>query len=105
VDSLVACGATSGVPGRPAPAARLTCAPNPSRGAQAFRWNPAAGFRQVTVFDTGGRRVRVLRAVGPAAGVSWDGRGEDGRPAAAGVYLVRAEGPAGAATARVVRLR
>lgn len=47
----------------------------------------------VEVFDTNGRLVRELTAGRLGRGeheLRWDGRGEDGRPAASGVYFVRA---------------
>ncbi len=82
---------------------------NPFRGALplAVRAAPGAPVR-VEVFDVAGRLVRRLFD-GPApAGelvLSWDGRDGGERGVAAGLYLVRAGTSAGAAVARVVRLR
>lgn len=75
----------------------LLVGPNPSASTIAIvLTNPAAravGAR-VTVHDLAGRRVATLLD-GPAAPglttLTWDGRGLDGRAAAAGVYHVRAE--------------
>ncbi len=46
------------------------------------------------VFDRAGRQVRLLASNEPAAAVGeliWDGRDQDGRPLAPGIYLVRLE--------------
>jgi hypothetical protein len=48
----------------------------------------AALERTFAVYDVAGRLVRRWRSIGRA---SWDGRRADGRPASAGIYLVRAE--------------
>ena len=53
---------------------------------------PAAGPVQLAVYDVHGQRVRMLADGHYGAGlqrVRWDGRDEDGRPAASGVYLYR----------------
>jgi hypothetical protein len=60
------------------------------------------------VLDPAGRRVATpLDAErGPGAGgLAWDGRGDDGRRLAPGVYLARLVTARAVATARVVRLR
>ena len=47
---------------------------------------------RLDVFDLLGRRVRTLLNETPAAGhydMLWDGRGDDGRPVASGVYFAR----------------
>jgi hypothetical protein len=63
---------------------------------------------RIDVYDTAGRRVRSLHdealSAGPQA-VRWDGRTDRGRPAAAGVYLVRVRTAEGSWTAPVIRLR
>jgi hypothetical protein len=46
----------------------------------------------IRVFDPAGRLVRVLldEVISPGPGsVSWDGRGDDAKPLAAGVYYLR----------------
>lgn len=66
------------------------------------------GPAAVRVFDVRGREVAVLHDGPLAAGthtLTWDGRSADGRRLAAGVYLVRLAGPAGAVTARLTLLR
>jgi len=81
---------------------------NPFRGSLRLALAAPAGSRaRVEVFDTLGRRVAlVFEGVVPGEGteVRWDGRDRLGRPAAAGVYLLRAATPAGNAVQRVVKL-
>lgn len=73
--------------------ARIEVLPNPSRGPATIRFSSlVSGEARVEIFDAGGRRVRSLPAGPLGTGsheISWDGRGADGAPAAAGVYLVR----------------
>lgn len=87
--------------------------PNPSRGDVVLRFraaDTAAGTAvRATLFDAAGRRVRTLERVGEPGpdgewSLSWDGRDDEGRPAAAGVYGVRLETDGGSATGRLVRL-
>jgi hypothetical protein len=63
---------------------------------------------RAAVYAVDGRRVRVLATGMAAAGTRdlvWDGSSDDGRPVAAGTYLVRVESAAGHAVRQVVRLR
>jgi hypothetical protein len=67
--------------------------PNPSNPDVSIRYFlERAGQARVEVFTVTGARVVVLedarREAGPHV-VTWDGRGDDGRPVAAGVYFVR----------------
>jgi hypothetical protein len=83
--------------------------PNPFRGATLVRFTlPEPAEVSVEVFDVGGRRVTELlrgrRSAGSHA-VTWDGRGPDGVPVAAGVYLLRVRTPDAVRTRDVVRLR
>jgi flagellar hook assembly protein FlgD len=58
---------------------------------------------EVAVFDLSGRLVRTLRQGRLEAGtqnIAWDGRDDDGRPAAGGIYFVRLR--AGAARVQVM---
>jgi hypothetical protein len=59
----------------------------------------------LTIVQPSGRRVRTLRTAGSGSETSvlWDGRDEGGRAVAAGVYLVRVAGGAGAPI-RLVRV-
>jgi hypothetical protein len=74
-------------------------APNPA-AAGTFRFTlREAGMATLEIFDVAGRRVRALANGVRDAGehsVRWDGRGDDGRPLAAGAYFVtlRANGEA-----------
>ena len=79
--------------------------PNPARGDVQLSWRVGRGPVTVTVFDAGGRRVMVHDAAPAAGTTSWDGRGADGAPVAAGVYLVRLEAPGVREARRLVRLR
>lgn len=79
-----------------APGLGLRAAPNPFNPATTIAFTlPAAGEMTVEVFDLRGQHVRTLlrarREAGPQR-VTWDGRGDDGRGVASGVYLVRAAG-------------
>lgn len=89
----------------------LSVEPNPARDLS--RWTialtrPSAAGR-LEILDSSGRRIRTLQ-LGPLPSgvtrVTWDGRGDDGNPIAAGVYLGRlvAEGR-GPEVRRIVRLR
>ena len=55
-----------------------------------LRLDPSSVTR-VEIYDIGGHRVRVLRAVGTSA-VVWDGRDQGGKAVASGVYLYRVVG-------------
>ncbi|HMB71204.1 MAG TPA: FlgD immunoglobulin-like domain containing protein, partial [bacterium] len=69
---------------------------------------PERGAVRVTVHDVAGRRVAVLRNGPRPPGFHrevWDGRGEDGARAAAGLYVVRVELGGRTAARRFVRLR
>lgn len=100
VDASVAAVAVLQVQPRPNPA--------PARTGVEFSWSaPSAGRMTVTVFDAGGRVVARLESAQAAArGVlSWNGRGSEGQPVAAGAYFYRAEGPGGEATGHLTVLR
>ena len=91
----------------PAPAAgdalRLTLSPNPAAGEARVAFGLATeGPVDLGVYDLAGRRVATLASGRMAAGTHsarWDGRGVDGAPAGAGLYVVRLRG-AGAEVAR-----
>lgn len=83
----------------------LTVVPNPARAGSMVRFSGAsASVSRALVFTAQGRLVRTLRTAGGAmdAGVAWDGRDSDGRPVAAGTYLVRTDGTGTPRAARVV---
>lgn len=92
--------------------ARLVgAAPNPAGRGTASRIDltlPAPGPVTLDVFDAGGRHVRRLAEGGFAAGISsrpWDGRDEQGRSVAAGVYFVVLQAGAASDRMKVVRLQ
>jgi hypothetical protein len=81
------------VPPVPPSAASLRVAPNPARGPCTFAFTLArAAHGSLEVYDTGGRRVRVIvsGALAPGAHAPrWDGRDDAGRAAPGGVYFAR----------------
>ncbi len=67
-----------------------------------------SGRAELSVYDPAGRRVRTLMSGYLAAGehrCSWDGCDRDGRPVAAGTYLVRATTPTGRTSTRLAVIR
>src|SRR5262245_27052301 len=86
-------------------------APNPFRSTTAFSYTLSrSGAVELTIFDAQGRVVRRLFSGERPAGrgsATWDGRRDDGAPAAAGVYHARLSGAAFRApvTQRVVLAR
>lgn len=86
----------------------LTMSPNPVRAAGLIRLGlPSARMVVVDVFDTNGRRVREITAGPLGQGkheLRWDGRGEDGRPVASGIYFVRARAGKQATSVRFLLL-
>lgn len=71
----------------------LRAAPNPFNPATILNFDlPAASYVDLAVYDPAGRRVATLLSGPVPAGmrrVRWDGRGDDGTPAASGVYFAR----------------
>ncbi len=96
-------------PASPAGFALTRPAPNPAGSFTRFDLAvPRAGVVRVTVHDAAGRLVRSLWDGETPAGVrtfTWDGRDVADRPAASGVYFVRAEGPDGRSTQRIALRR
>jgi len=70
---------------------------------------PEATAAQLTIFDVAGRKVRALVAgENLAAGyheVRWNGRDDNGRAAAAGIYLYRLETATFSASRKIILLR
>lgn len=84
--------------------------PNPFVDATEIRFvvPGAAAEVDVAVYNLAGRRVRELlrgRVDGGPHVVTWDGRNDDGRRVAAGVYFYRLQSDAQELTRKVVRLR
>ncbi|HUK63536.1 MAG TPA: FG-GAP-like repeat-containing protein, partial [Dongiaceae bacterium] len=96
---------TPGGPARPSFSAGW---PNPAAGPVRFAIElPTISDVRVDVYDIAGRHVRALTSGTRAPGrftLGWDGNGEDGRPAAGGLYLVRARWSGFEQTRRVIRL-
>jgi hypothetical protein len=103
------CASSTAVPAVTS-AARVTGArPNPFATSTAIRFDASrSGVTHVSIYDAAGRRIRDLGRFAVGAGSherTWDGRDDGGRAVTAGVYFVRVEGPDGAATEKVVRMR
>jgi hypothetical protein len=83
--------------------------PNPASCHTFIRFETRdGGLVQAGVYDLAGRRVRALSDGNLSTGVHdllWDGRNEEGRAVAAGIYLVRVSTAEGATTARFVIVR
>ncbi|MBM4129973.1 T9SS type A sorting domain-containing protein, partial [bacterium] len=83
--------------------------PNPSAAGVRIAFDlPAAGWARIAVYDVAGRLVRTIADGVHRAGageVAWDGADGDGRPVAAGVYMVRVESGDEAALRKVILLR
>jgi hypothetical protein len=81
--------------------------PNPARGALTLSFEaPAGAVGSITIFSAEGRLVRRLPVVGRggAQRVGWDGRDEQGRRVAGGVYVARLSAAGAAETRRIVLL-
>ncbi|MDH4036948.1 MAG: T9SS type A sorting domain-containing protein [Candidatus Krumholzibacteria bacterium] len=80
--------------------------PNPFGASTALRVGlPVAGTANVDVFDVAGRRVAARRVDGLNAGwntIDFDGRDDDGRRLASGVYIVRVRAAGQTATHKFV---
>jgi hypothetical protein len=99
------CANASGVPVALA-ALQVDARPNPFNPATSLSFtNAHEGLVRVMVYDARGLRVRALvdevRPAGPQS-VAWDGRGDDGRTVAAGLYVARVTTEAGSATCKVM---
>jgi hypothetical protein len=96
----------------PGAAALVLVGPTPVvRGGEIAFWARAGGSSgpaHVEIFDTRGRRLRTLFDAELLQGserlLSWDGRDQEGRRAAAGVYFVRFDAPGVHLGRRVVLL-
>ena len=93
----------------PGGVALLAPYPNPTRGACTLRLSCARDIdAELSVVDARGRLVRRLAARRFAGGTHrllWDGRGEDGRALASGVYFARVRHAGGERRQRVVLVR
>jgi len=99
-----------GEPGLPTATRLYPPFPNPLRGASTVRFDLArAADLRLEVFDLSGRRVATLADGAFTPGrynYRWDGHGENGGMAGAGLYFLRMTGagiPTGTARLAVVR--
>jgi hypothetical protein len=87
-------------------AVHLVVAPNPLRLGQGARVSAGVeAASRLRVYDLAGRLVRELTGTSPTAdGVRfrWDGKGQDGRFVAGGVYFLRLGTPSGPLATKVV---
>jgi hypothetical protein len=84
----------------------FTAIPSVTSGVTRFSFGrPIDTPTRVTVFSVDGRLVRVLHAPAGAGYIRWDGRDQNGRPAATGLYLGRLEAGTLRARARIVVVR
>ena len=83
-----------------------TAYPNPFRGRTSLQLSLAReGHARVAVYDLIGRRIRTLVDGTLPAGeqtLVWDGRDDDGRSAAPGLYMVRFDSPGAKQSRRLV---
>ena len=93
----------------PVAGANLKAAPNPFNPRTRLYFDlETEGAVRVDIHDPAGRRMRTLvqgrLAAGPHA-VPWDGRDDQGRACASGLYLARVSTPGHSATAKLVLVR
>lgn len=91
----------------PVPAARFrlaAAAPNPFREGVRMAWSGASGPVRLRVYDVRGRLVHEAAGAGSAGSLTWTGRDRSGRPAAPGIYFLRATDGAGTAAQRLVKI-
>ena len=93
----------------PVGAARLAAAPNPSLGGSTrLMFQLArAGNVSFSIVGVDGRSVRSVPATAYAAGThsyQWDGRDDDGKPVAPGIYFAVARTPDGEKITRLARI-
>lgn len=86
----------------------LRASPNPAHAGSDLVLRASPGGRvRIAVVDAAGRQIRVLEGVASAEGalrLRWDGRDAAGRPAATGLYLIRATSDRESAAAKLVVL-
>jgi hypothetical protein len=83
--------------------------PNPFADATLIRYGlPAEGAVHLAIYDATGRMVRLLASGAVASGyhpVAWDGRDDNGRSVATGVYFARLQTSGATLTSRLLRVR
>jgi hypothetical protein len=104
-------GIPTGIEDSGTPVVRLLAnAPNPFRSATVIRYAvESATAVDLRILDVAGRLVRTLEkgAVRPAGEyeVAWNGRGDDGRPQAGGIYFYTLEGRGFRESRRMILIR
>jgi hypothetical protein len=87
----------------------LRAAPNPFAGSTTLRLTgPPATSARVLIFDAAGRLLCTAwegNLDGREVTIRWDGKGQSGREASAGIYLVRVESTAGEGMGRLVKMQ
>jgi hypothetical protein len=84
---------------------RLSVSPNPARSDVALTWRAPAGPVRLTIFDAAGRRVFERASDDSEGRLSWNGRGANGMPVSAGVYLVQLQAEGVSTSSRLVLVR
>jgi len=107
---LVPATTSSVIPGPPASDdLALDAAPNPARDHTELHFTTSTRQRvTVGVFAVDGRRVRVLQRGMLEAGdhrIAWDGRDDQGRAVASGLYFARLDTERGSSTKRIAHVR
>jgi hypothetical protein len=91
------------------PVIPLRAWPNPARGLHHLRYTlDASAPVTLQVYDASGRRVRTIENGVQGAGsheASWDGRDEEGRPVAPGLYILRLASGDEAQAIKLLRVR
>lgn len=86
----------------------IRVAPNPTNGRVRLAVRTPGAAASITIYDVSGRLLRVLQVPGLPQSwvdVEWDGRDENGRDAAAGVYWVKLGPEESSTVERVVLVR
>jgi subtilisin family serine protease len=90
----------------PAPTTpRLWASPNPLRTGTRLDFivpSSVRGVVSLAIFDIGGRQVRLFDAVGTGRSLVWDGRTDNGRAVAPGIYLAQLRAGEWRATTKLV---
>lgn len=90
-----------------APRRTLTVSPNPvfAPARASFALEPRATPQRLVIVDVAGRALASLEVAAGTSSIRWDGRRDDGVPAATGVYFARMADEPGTRAARFVLAR
>ncbi len=90
----------------PAVALALSCHPNPFSQKLTITFSKAPAPATITVYNLRGQQLKSFVTDGKTQGqVEWDGRDSQGRPAAAGVYLIGIDTPTASRRVKVLLCR